>query len=603
MPKKPQRNGFYFFMKELEPSLRREGRVFPNGIADVVPIAHPRWKQLPEKDKQRFENMAKQEKARLRGRAGDEYRVDNVGNVLAHRKDRYTELDKRRMAEKKDIVKNWPLGKALKSEVFYFINFQVLCKTEEGDYLPAEIAVIEYSIEKGIMRDLHRFIEPGKIPTGYRFTCIQNSEDTHKIPVENFELADNNYRGLWIQLENFINFNGTKSENPPLYCLGAGHKYEAVEYCLDWIHAKACLGEPNRIHKVYEIESLFHEMQAHVGNQVSKTCCIDSLTSSEWDYEPKTKCAYHEELEVKDCALGIVHRYAYAISDALCQFFDVQITKNHLPARDDTGAITVLSPSSMPVCNKQDSRLPQKSDMMLKTKELKPRQPPLEEDYRELRRPNPPVPGYTNTLPAAPAWGGAGVGGAIAPVGGVYVNQADYPPMAAGRGLTVGMQGLSLNQTKHAGRAGAPRPSDAPPPPQAWQQPQVPSFQQPMGIGRGMVARNVPVRAPLVPSPNNGLAEEEDGNLAPLRLPGQTVSAPPQQQYQQSQQHFSQFADAEPKPTINGGTSYLPVGRGKGGLLEGFLKNGRKPGAPVGRGYAPPDWVDDGSLGPVRRQR
>lgn len=44
MPKKPARNAFYFFMKELEPQLRREGRVFPNGMQDVVPIAHPRWK-------------------------------------------------------------------------------------------------------------------------------------------------------------------------------------------------------------------------------------------------------------------------------------------------------------------------------------------------------------------------------------------------------------------------------------------------------------------------------------------------------------------------------------------------------------------------------
>ena len=44
MPKKPVRNAFYFFMKELEPALRKEGRVFVNGIQDVVPIAHPRWK-------------------------------------------------------------------------------------------------------------------------------------------------------------------------------------------------------------------------------------------------------------------------------------------------------------------------------------------------------------------------------------------------------------------------------------------------------------------------------------------------------------------------------------------------------------------------------
>lgn len=44
MPKKPARNAFYFFMKDIEPALRKEGRVFPNGVQDLVPIAHPRWK-------------------------------------------------------------------------------------------------------------------------------------------------------------------------------------------------------------------------------------------------------------------------------------------------------------------------------------------------------------------------------------------------------------------------------------------------------------------------------------------------------------------------------------------------------------------------------
>ena len=46
MPKKQVRNAFYFFMKDLEPQLKREGRVFPHGLQDVVPIAHPRWKVM-----------------------------------------------------------------------------------------------------------------------------------------------------------------------------------------------------------------------------------------------------------------------------------------------------------------------------------------------------------------------------------------------------------------------------------------------------------------------------------------------------------------------------------------------------------------------------
>lgn len=47
------------------------------------------------------------------------------------------------------------------NEVFYLINFQTLCVTDEGHYLPAEIGVIEYSVKRGISKKLHRFIEPG----------------------------------------------------------------------------------------------------------------------------------------------------------------------------------------------------------------------------------------------------------------------------------------------------------------------------------------------------------------------------------------------------------------------------------------------------------
>jgi len=41
---KQQKNAFYFYMQELMQDLKREGRVFPGGLADVVPIAHPRFK-------------------------------------------------------------------------------------------------------------------------------------------------------------------------------------------------------------------------------------------------------------------------------------------------------------------------------------------------------------------------------------------------------------------------------------------------------------------------------------------------------------------------------------------------------------------------------
>lgn len=555
MPKKPVRNAFYFFMKELEPALRKEGRVFVNGIQDVVPIAHPRWKALPEKEKERFEKMAKEYKKKMRGAEGDKFRMDNVGNNLAYRVDPVAELNKRRLGEQRAMRSSWPPGKEVAKEKFYFINIQYLCKTEEDEYLPCEIAIIEYSIESGITKKLHRFIEPGRIKTGYRFTCIENSEQTHQIPVENFELSDSNYRGLWIQIENFINPQGELPEHPPLYCLGADDDYRVVEYCLDWIHGRTCLGTPNCIRKIYEVEGLLLELNAHIGNSVAKSQCVDLLTSHDWDYEPDTKCDYHEEKEVKHCSLGIVQRYAFAMSDCLCGYYDVQLTPKHLPMRKDTPAVTVLSPSTMPVDPHQDSRMPQrKAPPVYNRPKAQPTRPVAQdddddEDYTPLRLPgNAPGTNYNNPAP----W--AGMMGVAAPK-----VENSFTPM--GRGLSIGMEGLTLNDEKFAGRSQAPDPTFTPNPPMAWQR-----DSQPLGIGRGLL-KNMP--------------EPKQEPVAPPMLA-----------------HPPHIADTDHMNGLNGQIPHtaLQRGRGRGGILEHLMKTGVKPGVPQGRGIAPPDWVDDGSF-------
>lgn len=55
------------------------------------------------------------------------------------------------------------------------------------------------------------------------------------------------------------------------------------------------------------------------------------------------------------------------------------------------------------------------------------------------------VPDYPASLPTALAFGGANLGGAPAPMGGVYVNQAAF---SRGRGLSVKMEGDSLFKSK-----------------------------------------------------------------------------------------------------------------------------------------------------------
>ena len=61
----------------------------------------------------------------------------------------------------------------------------------------------------------------GGIPLGFRFLCQSHSDDTHKIPIQNFEKSDSNYLGIYTQIENFVNPDGKKDEYPPVYCLHA----------------------------------------------------------------------------------------------------------------------------------------------------------------------------------------------------------------------------------------------------------------------------------------------------------------------------------------------------------------------------------------------
>lgn len=61
-------------------------------------------------------------------------------------------------------------------EKFYFIDVQTLCKTDQGQYLPVEMAIAEFSLEDGLIRVYHEFLHPGEIPTGMRFTCQQTSK-------------------------------------------------------------------------------------------------------------------------------------------------------------------------------------------------------------------------------------------------------------------------------------------------------------------------------------------------------------------------------------------------------------------------------------------
>jgi protein maelstrom len=72
---------------------------------------------------------------------------------------------------------------------FVLASFSTHCRTREGVVIPAEGAMLEMSIFGGISKQgFHGFIEPGKIPLGYRADCISKARKTHNLPLESEEL-------------------------------------------------------------------------------------------------------------------------------------------------------------------------------------------------------------------------------------------------------------------------------------------------------------------------------------------------------------------------------------------------------------------------------
>ena len=78
---------------------------------------------------------------------------------------------------------------------------------------------------------------------------------------------------------------------------------------MEWLYRNAQLRTPNHLHKIYCLEDMVMGLYELAEQPISESSAIKLLTVTTWDYEKNTRCSYHEELEVKDCALAVCKRF------------------------------------------------------------------------------------------------------------------------------------------------------------------------------------------------------------------------------------------------------------------------------------------------------
>ncbi len=64
--------------------------------------------------------------------------------------------------------------------------------------------------------DCVMFVFSGKIPMGYRYLAQSTSENTHQIPISEFEQAEKDYRKILGEIETFLDPYWTENM-PPVF--------------------------------------------------------------------------------------------------------------------------------------------------------------------------------------------------------------------------------------------------------------------------------------------------------------------------------------------------------------------------------------------------
>ncbi|XP_069492070.1 protein maelstrom homolog [Ambystoma mexicanum] len=324
MPNKRQtHNGYFFFVREKLPELRRRG-IPVTGVRDAVPLCSADWALLSLEEKEKYSEIARQYKAEQDGSSTTRPSPKPSLPVKVPPK-ALPETPRLSSEAQSNTPHDFPL------DTFYFLNI-----FSHGElpphcvqrFLPCEIGCIRYTLTNGIMDCFHHFIDPGTIPRGFRFHCQAASDGTHQIPLSGFQLSNSSYNSLFRELCMFVNpFHRNVST---IYCKST--ELHRVNWCLNWLAEKA--GMANNL-KLLQAEDLVAKLYQHkLHEEPSKTRIRSLLDVFQWDYSSNTRCKWHEDNDILFCALGSCKKIAYCISSALTSVYEIPLTNAHLPLQD-----------------------------------------------------------------------------------------------------------------------------------------------------------------------------------------------------------------------------------------------------------------------------
>ncbi|KAK4308009.1 hypothetical protein Pmani_020262 [Petrolisthes manimaculis] len=328
---------------------RRLGR--PVTMQELPQHVQDDWKNLSETDKQKYRSVKNRERCSSSSSSGQ---LDCRGVSMRELQQREDYIHKKDQDMKKDIstlVDFYSSGNALHRATFYVLSTSYYVYTDDGKYCPAEIGLLQFSLERGIMKEYNVIIKEN-LPLGYRYLATEHCKATHQL----HELDPNDavqpqeaFNGLC----EFVVKEGGKL--PPLYTLQ--NQLDQAEAILEALGAGG-----DETFTVYSLDLLMKHLycSTFTNKNIPVSIATEMLNHCGLDYHPDIACQWHilnQEDYGKHCSLSCVRRWVYLICDnlKLAQSYRVVPQEGrHLPRASKPKGILI----NVPRTSVEDTHIP-----------------------------------------------------------------------------------------------------------------------------------------------------------------------------------------------------------------------------------------------------
>jgi len=344
--KRKSSNGFFQFCRQKQKENPSWAAMTP---PELVEVCSPLWTNLSVEGRSRY--MRECREAMGGGVVKGGY--DSYGRPLELLVNRARQEGIEQENMKTDIktkVDKALMNQKVEDEVFYLFHTNIFCITAEGRVVPAEMSLARMSLRQGVEETYHVFIEPGPIPKGYRADCTENSNATHKIPLD-LAMFNSNYQEIVEDVLEFLLSLSDSGDLPPLYCLP---KYKRQnQMVLSWLLERVEEDLAKEVDfKLYSLPVLLYELAREENKSTNTSLSLSSLSGCDtkvptisiaevqlgrdmFIYTPGLSCSWHEDLETYLCTTATVIRWAYILFYLCCPLYSLDLVPGkHCPLEE-----------------------------------------------------------------------------------------------------------------------------------------------------------------------------------------------------------------------------------------------------------------------------